>query len=127
MSTQPVLEASLVTKLEATDASRERWIELGLVVLVVIVPLVLNSLAGLLFGLTQVAGAMHDLKHVISICGELAGLALAWYVLRRSKRTFADLGLRWTSNDVLIGIGLALLQLLVTNVASMAHGAAYHF
>ena len=123
----PAVKPSEETNSTTVYPSRERWIELCLVVFVIIVPLFLSSLAGFLSGLRETQATKSDLRHVIGIVGELGGLALVWYVLRKSNRTFRDLGLRWTLGQFGMGFNVAFLFMVVTSIARTIHGSAYNF
>lgn len=126
MSSQPVLQPS-APEVEGGNPTRERWMELGLVTLVVIVPLFIGSLNLFLFGFPGISSAQSDLKHVTGMISQLAGLALVWYVLRRSRRNFANLGLTWNLGEVGMGLLLALAEIFVTNAARPALEAGYRF
>jgi len=120
----PALQPSEVSNVYL---SRERWVELCLVIFVVVVPLILSSLSGFLFGLKETTAEMGNLRLVISMAGELGGLALVWYVLRKSNRTLRDLGLSWSIGQFGMGFQVAFLFMLVTGVARAVHGSAYQF
>src|SRR5260370_1523858 len=76
---------------------RQRWIDLGLVSLIVFVPLVFGGVYGLLY---PVAGTSHDTNggFVSGLIEQIGALALLAYVLRRQGRHFKDIGwtFRWT-------------------------------
>src|SRR4051794_29228947 len=83
----------------------ERRIELGLVLFIVILPLILASAGGLLFGLRQPSSNIAaNFRLVLTTLNQIGSLALLWYVLRRSGRTFSSLGLKWSGEDALNGL-----------------------
>lgn len=109
-------------------SARERWIELGLVMFVAFAPLVLISTYAMWFGL-GVRQEAPNLRYLYIAMEELGALGVLWYVLRRSGRTFAGLGLSASLKGVLIGAGLAFCAMaagLVVRVAiELIHRAIF--
>jgi len=98
-----------------------RWIELGLVLLLAIAPSLLSGIYLLIYGppslqqpgLRWWGGTLH----------ETTALLVLWYVLTRSGRNFADLGLGWSLRD----IGVGILVALVARVFYIFGGSAVQF
>ena len=126
---QPGLQLSTEnTTPSAPNSSFERRWELGLVLLVIVLPLVLTAVGGLRFGMRAASStAAADLRLVITIVSQLGGLALLWYVLRRTGRSFGSLGLRWSGQDGLNGLVLAFLGLMASATARYFLGQFYFF
>ena len=92
------------------------WSELGLVVLIAIVPLTLSATASL-FYLRNTGRSGLNLRMTSALLHEVSSLLLVFYLLSRRGEPFKTLGLgfhRWT--DVLKGLGLALAAMIFSAV-----------
>jgi membrane protease YdiL (CAAX protease family) len=85
---------------------RERWFEICLVLLVACGSYILYSLYLLIQG-PSAAPQSSSLKWAAAIVQEATALLVLGYVLSRRGRRFADLGLRWSPHDVVVGLLLA--------------------
>lgn len=87
--------------------ARERWIDLGLVILIAFVPLVFTAVYALFYPVQGTPEGTNGrfLSGLIRACGALALLA---YVLRRQQRPFKDIGLSFRWTDLPKSIGLCL-------------------
>jgi membrane protease YdiL (CAAX protease family) len=97
---------------------RLRWFELCLVLLTACVPAFVNSLEFYLHGrdiLPLIQRSNWDTRILV----EITGLMLLGYVLLRRKRSFRDIGLRWSMRDLGIGV-------LVTIAAYVAYVIGYY-
>lgn len=88
--------------------ARHRWMELGLVLLIAVVPLTLSALGSLLYPRIPNRSPIN-FRMSSAFLHELSSLLLVFYLLSRRGEPFKSLGLafdRWT--DMLKGLGLAL-------------------
>lgn len=114
--------------MKTPEESRQRWMELGLVLLIFIVPLWIISFNTFLRG-----GALedHNTAHFVAACvHEIAALLLLAYVLKRSGRNFGVLGMEPSYRGIGIGAILWLGASIVTRLAyyflQYAHFAIFH-
>jgi len=110
------------------EESRQRWMELGLVLLIFIAPLWIISFSTFLRG-----GALEDRNttHFLAACvHEFAALLLLGYVLKRSGRNFGALGIRPSFGGLGMGAVLWLGVVIVTRLSyyflQYAHFAIFH-
>lgn len=91
----------------ASAAKRVRWFELCLVLAVTFGGSLLGSLELLQNG-TDALPHLQSFRWVYALLREATCLALLGYVLWRRKLRFRDLGLRWSTRDVGVGLLVAL-------------------
>lgn len=103
-------------KLSAGE-KRQRWFEVCLVLLVACGSYLLYSLYLLIQG-PGAAPQNSSLRWGGGIVQEATALLVLGYVLSRRGRRFADLGLRWSLHDVVVG-------LLVAGVSYAAYGLGH--
>lgn len=94
-----------------------RWADLGLVLLITIVPLILN--AGYLMVHPVRAGAATNFRFSVGLLQEFAGVVLLVYVIRRQGRTLDAVGLNFHWTDLLKGLLLAFAALVASTVFSI--------
>jgi membrane protease YdiL (CAAX protease family) len=97
----------------SSHSKRQRWFEVGLVLLVAFGGAFLNALYILQSG-PNAAPYMSNARWSIGIVQEVTSLLLLGYVLSRRSLRFTDLGLRWSIRDVAVG-------LLVTGISFTAY------
>ena len=91
--------------------ARRRWFELVLVMLVAFS----RSIVGSIYILVSGPGSQKLFSTgsmILGIAEELTGLLMLGYVLSRTQRRFADIGLKWSVRDVGIGLVVAVLAYL---------------
>lgn len=101
----------------SAEERRQRWFEVCLVMLVACGGYILSALYLLING-PSAAPQVSSFRSAGSIMQEVTALLVLGYVLSRRGLTFANLGLRWSPNDV--GMGL-----LVTVVSYAAYGLGH--
>lgn len=102
-----------------TITPRQRWIELGLVLLIAIVPATLSAIAALFYGTTQ-SPAFSNFREISGLLRHISSLLLLVYLLHRRGDTLRNLGLdlrHWS--DVLTGLGLAFSASLLSGIFSL--------
>ena len=111
--TQPSIAVAPEPQLSITK--RQRWIELGLVLLIAIVPLIEGAIVSLIYGTSP----SSNLRIISGLLDEISCLLLLVYLLHRRGANLRSIGLdlsRWT--DVLTGFGLAFAALLLSDIFS---------
>jgi membrane protease YdiL (CAAX protease family) len=107
---------------------RQRWFEVCLVLLVACGSPLMNALYLLNYG-PEAMPHISTLRWTFGIVQELIGLAMLGYVLSRSGRRIANLGLRWSYQDIGVGLLLACISYATYFVGSLfvqvAHYAIY--
>jgi membrane protease YdiL (CAAX protease family) len=83
--------------------ARQRWFEVGLVLLIACGGSLVNALYLLKNGPSPVLGA-STLRWSYSLVHEISALLLLSYVLSRRGLQFKDIGLRWSTRDVGAGV-----------------------
>jgi len=114
--TQPQLEIAAPDQ-SIERAQRQRWLELGLVILLLIVPSILSASYALFHPVTD---TRSNFQLVGGLVRQVAGVLLVIYVLSRRGLGLKSIGLnsfRWT--DLLKGVGLAFLAFIVTIINSV--------
>lgn len=117
-----LIEESLNSPSQPSE--RTRKLEVGLVCLVVIAPMILRGYIGYVLGSPSHLSA-PNLSHLLTMTSELGGLALVAYVLSRSARTFASLGLQWRTRDLFYGAALGVAHRFVYGWAAFYLTLAY--
>lgn len=109
-------------------AGRQRWFEVGLVLLVTCGGAFLNALYILING-PNAAPHISNAGWLTGIVQEVAGLLLLAYVLSRRSLRFKYLGLRWSLRDVGVGLLVASVSfaayLLGSTVVHLLHYGLY--
>lgn len=100
---------------------QQRWEDLGLVLLVAVVPLVLKAILSLIYWpLKPAPGATYTRIGIFSnLLHEFISLVLVAYVLRRQRRTIKTIGMGFHWADPLIGAGLAIGGLFLSTMLSI--------
>jgi membrane protease YdiL (CAAX protease family) len=107
----PVSAASNIRQEISREERRRRWFELFLVLAISLGIVLLNGFY-LLANAPKIALSMSALRSVYGIAHEALSLLLLAYVLSRRNLGLRDLGLRWSTRDILPGIGIAILGAL---------------
>jgi membrane protease YdiL (CAAX protease family) len=88
-------------------SERMRWLELALLLSISFGQYFFVSLYTLITGLINMAGS-QDYQWALTFFHEAMALLLLGYILSRRKARFADLGLRWSTGDLIRGAGVAI-------------------
>jgi hypothetical protein len=113
---QAVLESTPESQRTPAVPQRHRWSELGLVVLIAIVPLIGSALGSLLYPRAG-SSLPRPWRTTTALLHEISSLLLVFYFLARRGEGLKSLGLkldRWT--DLLKALGLALAGLILSAV-----------
>jgi membrane protease YdiL (CAAX protease family) len=106
-----------------TLTSRDRWLELGLLLLVAIAPAIFDAFQLMrspnLAAFHATTGAWFG-----GLVHEAGGILLLVWMLRRRRQTLRHLGLAFKWNAVLMGVGLAVLGWVAYAVAAALVGTA---
>ncbi|ABF40944.1 Abortive infection protein [Candidatus Koribacter versatilis Ellin345] len=111
-TSQPA-EASQTEAPGAAAHSKVRWLELGLVLLVTILPSIVSSVFTLHVG--KPIEGVSSARYVLGWLHQAGGLCLLGYVLHRSGRGFQSIGLHFAVRGVGVGL-LVLLWAYLLNV-----------
>ncbi len=97
---------------------KQRWIDMGLVLLIAIVPFTLTASYALIHPIRQSAATInfHFLSNMLQ---EVSSMVLLVYILKRQGRGFASIGLNFRWQDVFLGALLAFLGLVTSAVFSI--------
>jgi membrane protease YdiL (CAAX protease family) len=106
MTTESLTEPVTVTPAGVDRTAAPQWFELMLVLFVAFSQPILNSLYISVFGLPASPGAHSAMRYISGAIQEVAALLVLWYVLRRTGRTFLDLGIRATRRDFFQALAL---------------------
>jgi membrane protease YdiL (CAAX protease family) len=90
---------------------RVRWFELSLVLVIAFGGSFLSSLYLMKAGKAGLP-TVSEFRWARGFVQEIPCLFLLWYVLSRHRKSFRDIGLRWSVRDVAVGLGLALVSYL---------------
>jgi membrane protease YdiL (CAAX protease family) len=99
-----------VLAMTASD-KRVRWFELALVLVIAFGGSFLSSLYLMKAGKAAIPMVI-EFRWARGFVQEIPCLFLLWYVLSRRRRSFRDIGLRWSVRDVGVGLGLTLVSYL---------------
>jgi membrane protease YdiL (CAAX protease family) len=91
------------------SSARLRIFELVLVLFVALATPIANSTYAAIYGISP-SLLSSNFRYIAMIVHEAGALILVWYVLQRSGRTFASLGLQLSIKGFFTGLGLALLS-----------------
>jgi hypothetical protein len=106
----------------SSDERRRRWFEVGLVLVVAFGRPILNSLY-LLGNRPAVMPQISNARWILSGVEEVIGLLLLGYVLSGRGLKFRNLGLRWSMQDV--GVGLVVSGFCLRGLHSGLHGRSF--
>ena len=118
LSQEPQVELSARDK-------RQRWFEVCLVLLVACGSPLMNALYLLKYG-PEAMPHISTLRWAFGIVQELIGLAMLGYVLSRSGRRIASLGLRWSFQDVGVGLLVAGISYATYFVGALFVQVVHH-
>ncbi len=113
-------------QLNSTNIDRMRVLELGVVILVAILPLIYNSTAAVLAGVGQVTPLTSSISYLRGVITELASLALLGYVLVRQGRSLRDLGFSFRWRDLPISALLFVVMYIAAYVFALGLYLAYY-
>jgi len=91
------------------DERRVRWFELSLVLVIAFGGSFLSSLYLMKAGKAGLP-TVSEFRWARGFVQEIPCLILLWYVLSRRRKSFRDIGLRWSVRDVVVGLGLVLVS-----------------
>src|SRR5215467_13668387 len=91
--------------------SRHRWIDLGLVLLIAIVPSVINAVSYWLFPQPQ-AMSGSNWSFAGGLFHQASGILVLAYVISRQQRTWKSIGFTWRWSDPLIAFFLLVAALV---------------
>src|SRR5947209_5426075 len=120
--TQPVFSSDTEQQSHGFQvATRQRWEDLGLLLLVAVAPLVFNAFAALIYWPMKPApSAMYTRIRILSnLLHEFISLVLVAYVLRRQRRTVRTIGMSFHWTDPLAGAALAAGGLFLSTMLSI--------
>lgn len=107
-------------------SNRQRWIDLGLILLIAVVPSILTAVYMLLY---PDAAERHasNFRILVGIFREISAIVLLGYVLSRQNRGWKSIGLDFRWSDPLIAIGLCIAARLGESVLSyfVRHGSLF--
>jgi len=107
---------------------RVRWFELSLVLVISFGGSFLSSLYLMKAGKAGLS-MVSEFRWARGFVQEIPCLLLLGYVLSRRRRSFRDIGLRWSFRDIGIGVGLAIVSYLTYMVGAfivyMVHRAFF--
>jgi membrane protease YdiL (CAAX protease family) len=99
---------------------RQRWSELGLVVLIAIVPLIFGAIVSLLHPNLRFGGSVAaNLAVVSGLVHQVSCLLLVLYFLNRRGQRLKNLGLAFHWTDPLKALGLTLAGLFLSAILSV--------
>ena len=101
--------------------TRQRWEDLGIILLVAIAPLVLNAFSSLIYWPTKpaVAPIYRKIGIISNLLHEFISLIVVAYVLRRQQRSMKTIGLGFRWADPLVGGALAMGGLFLSMLMSI--------
>jgi membrane protease YdiL (CAAX protease family) len=123
---QAELDVTSGSRLSALVTQRQRWAELGVVVLIAVAPLTLSAFTSLVYPKTGSGFAAGyslpggSLRLAAGLLHQISSLLLVFFLLTRRGQTLKSLGLtfdRWT--DWPIGLGLALAGPFLSAILSI--------
>lgn len=89
--------------------NRVRWFELSLVLIISFGGSFLSSLYLMKAGKSGLP-MLSDFRWARGFVQEIPCLLLLWYVLSRRRRSFREIGLRWSVRDIATGLGLTVVS-----------------
>lgn len=121
----PSVAPSTITPAPAAGFSnQQRWIELLVVLFVAIAAPLTASMYTLFFGYSG-NGVAGNLRYFYLLVQQVGAVLVLWYVLRRTGRTFSDIGFRPSIKGAFIGLALAALgwlaYVVVLTVTQVIH------
>jgi membrane protease YdiL (CAAX protease family) len=102
--TQPTLDQSQ-EQLVSQTFTRERWLDLGLIVLIAFVPLVFKAGYALVHPIPGTPETTNA-RFLAGLIHQVGALALLAYILRRRNLSLKDIGLDFHRNDIAKGLSL---------------------
>lgn len=129
---QPVLISTSDRPAIQLLAIRQRWADLGIILLVAIAPLVLNASYALLHPITKSSAATLNYHFTSGLLQEFSGVLLLFYILKRQGRGPAAIGLNFRWLDIPLGgllafgglISSAIVSIFVRKLSLMLTGTA---
>jgi uncharacterized protein len=123
--TQTELAIASESRLSLSITQRQRWAELGVVVLIAVAPLTLSAITSLVHpkvisSFAAGSGLSGGWRLAAGLLHQISSLLLILYLLSRRGQTLKSLGLtfdRWT--DWPIGLGLALVGPFLSAILSL--------
>jgi membrane protease YdiL (CAAX protease family) len=109
----------------ACSDKRVRWFELALVLVIAFGGSFLSSLYLMKAGKAALP-MFSEFRWARGFVQEIPCLFLLWYVLSRRRRSFRDIGLRWSVRDVGAGLGLTLVSYLAYIVGGFIVYSVHH-
>ncbi|HLJ30662.1 MAG TPA: CPBP family intramembrane glutamic endopeptidase [Candidatus Angelobacter sp.] len=112
--TQPARELTSEPDRPVAIENRQRWLELGLVIFIAIVPLTLRAISSLFYPSTGTRTSTN-IGFVSGLVHQITSLCLVFYVLGRRGLSLRAIGFdspRWM--DVVKALGLAVLGLVLS-------------
>jgi membrane protease YdiL (CAAX protease family) len=107
-STPQVLAPLVPGPIQAT--ARQRWVDLGLVLLIGFAPLVLRAIYALVIPIQGTEGSTNY-RFIFGLLQEFGVLTLFFCLLKRQGRSLRDIGFGFHWTDIPKGFGLTLLSL----------------
>jgi membrane protease YdiL (CAAX protease family) len=98
--------------------SRQRWIDLGLILLIAIVPFIVNASYALVHPVRQNAAAIN-FHFVTNMLQEFSSMLLLVYILKRQGRGLVSVGLNLRWRDVPVSALLAFIGLVTSAIFSI--------
>ena len=106
ISANPVIQAD--APMNTRSSAKRRWTELALVLFVATALFIATSTYTAIYGVPPAIEHFGTVRVLSVLITEIAALLVLWYVLDRSGRRFADLGLKVSGRGLLAGLGLSL-------------------
>ena len=98
---------------------QQRWIELGLVLLIAIVPAIFSALIQLFYPTTG-PPVLPNLRMVLGLLRQISALLLLIYFLSRRGASLRSIGFDWSGwGEILVAFGLAMTALMLTAILSL--------
>lgn len=99
--------------------TRQRWEDLGLVLLVTVAPLVLKAFLYLIYWPLKPSPTYTRIGIIYNLFHEFISLVVVAYVLRRQRRSFRTIGMGFHWGDPLKGVALAMGGLFLSTMFSI--------
>ena len=116
--TQPVI--AVVPEAQSLPAitQQQRWIELGLVLLIAIVPAIYSAIIQLLYPRTG-PPILPNLRTISGFLHQASVILLLIYLLSRRGASLKNIGLDWSWSETVVGFGLAMAALMLTAILAL--------